>query len=179
VRHIVLLRGINVGGHNKLPMAELREVCAGLGCADVRTYIQSGNVVCDVPAAAGRTLGRRLAAAIAARWGYDVPVIVRRADAWARVVAACPLAPIDVAAEGGRVFVMFLDAEPAAERVADLRARVTPPEELVVVGREVHLRCPAGYADTKLNGNTVERVLGVAATARNWKTVLKLHEMAG
>ena len=167
---VILLRGINVGGHNKLPMAELREIATGAGFADVRTYIQSGNLVAstdvDPDAAAGV-----LAGAIRAATGLDVPTIVRTATQWTDLIAANPFP--DAIDPGTHVHVIFLPT-PAPDAIRAFDASGFAPEEMVVAGSELYLHLPDGMGRSKL-ALAVNRLSEVAAgTARNWNTVQKL-----
>ncbi|HXW47240.1 MAG TPA: DUF1697 domain-containing protein [Streptosporangiaceae bacterium] len=171
MRYAALLRGVNVGGRNKIAMAELRRILADLGCGDVVTLLQSGNAIftSELPAA---TLEADISAAIEAEAGLSVAVMVRTGAELARATAAHPLGrePDNPA----RYFVAFLAAAPeraAADRFAALELE---PEQAWVGDREAYLWCPNGAADTRLTGAFVEKQLGVAATARNWNTVGKL-----
>jgi uncharacterized protein (DUF1697 family) len=167
---IALLRGVNVGGHNKLPMAQLREIAVGAGFTDVRTYIQSGNLVASTvlePESAAKVL----ADAIRVATGLTVPVIVRTAQQWSDLIAANPFP--DATDPGRHVHTIFLPA-PATEVIRAFDATAFAPEEVVVTGSEVHLHLPDGMGRSKL-AVAVNRVPEVAAgTARNWNTVLKL-----
>ena len=170
--HVASLRGINVGGHRKLPMAELRELCLTLGWKDVRTYIQSGNVVFR----ANRPDPDALAASIRDRFGFDVPVVLRSARGLIAARGASPWSR--EASTSKNVHVMFLSRKPAARAVVRLDPDRSPPDRFAVVGSEVHLDCPNG-ARTKLTVDWFERSLGVRATARNWRTLEKLIELSG
>jgi len=170
--HVALLRGINVGGHRKLPMAELRELCRELGWKDVRTYIQSGNVVFR----ANRPDPDALAGYIRDRFGYDVPVILRSAGELIAARGASPWS--SEAATSKNVAVMFLSRKPVARAVARLDPDRSPPDRFAVVGSEVHLNCPNGSADSKLTVDWFERSLGVRATVRNWRTLERLIELS-
>ena len=174
-RRIVLLRGINLGPNKRVPMAELRELFSGAGFEDVRTYVQSGNVVFKSPKSAAQLVGA-IERAISSAFGLDVTVLVRSKQELAKVVAGNPFA--GRAAEVTHLHVTFLAAAPAAGRVRDLRAREFAPEELAVHGREVYLHCPNGYGRTKLNNAFLEKQLGVAGTTRNWRTVTTLADLA-
>jgi uncharacterized protein (DUF1697 family) len=168
---IALLRGVNVGGHNKLPMAQLREIATDAGFTEVRTYIQSGNLVASTLLDAAAA-GDLLAEAILTATGLAVPVIVRTARQWSDVIAANPFA--DAADPGRHVHVVFLPAPPT-EVVRTFDATAFAPEEIVVIGSEVHLHLPDGMGRSKL-AVAVNRISEVAAgTARNWNTVLQLH----
>ncbi len=176
--YLLLLRGINVGGRNRLPMADLRALVAGLGHGDVRTHLQSGNVVCT---GAGRPadVADGLAVALRAELSLDVAVVARTAAQWDAMVTANPFA-----SEGGdpkRLHVTFLTASPAPDRAAELEAASAAfaPDRIAVVGADVFLDLPDGYADTRLQGGVLEKRLGQVATTRNWRTVTALADLAG
>jgi uncharacterized protein (DUF1697 family) len=173
MRYAALLRGINVGGHKKVPMAELRALLGELGYADVATFLQSGNAVFSsdqVPAA----LERDIAAAVAGKLKVDCQVLVRTGEELAAAAGGSPLAEPE---NPSRYFVAFLSAEPAPEKVAELTEVSFGADKLWVRGREAYLWCANGAADTKLTGSLLERRLGVVATARNWNTVTKLTSL--
>ena len=176
--YVLLLRGINVSGRNRLPMADLRALVAALGYGDVTTYLQSGNLVCtgdgradDVAAAVATSLSGEL--------GLSVPVFGRTAAAWGVVVADNPLAGLDD--DPKKLHVTFLDGVPDPERVAALTAEAVAfaPERIEVVGAEAFLHCPDGYGEARLSNMFLEKRLGRMATTRNWRTVLALAELAG
>ncbi len=156
-------------------MADLRELLTGAGYGDVRTYVQSGNVVLssDAPPA---VLEQESARLISERFGFEVPVIVRTRDELAEVVTRNPLGA--VATEPKRYQVSFLSAEIDAEAAAALEAVAEAPERLVVIGREAYAWHPAGVARSKLWNKVAGRGLGVRATTRNWTTVTTLLAMA-
>jgi uncharacterized protein (DUF1697 family) len=167
---VALLRGINVGGKNLLPMQSLAEIFAAAGSTHVKTYIQSGNVVFranqpDVVAATVR-------AEIAARLGLQVPVVVRSAAELVNVLSANPF----LAAEPdvSWLHVMFLEDEPDPALVATLDPRRSPPDRFAVRGRDVYLHLPNGAAKTKLTNAWFDSKLKTVSTQRNWKTVLAL-----
>lgn len=174
-RYVALLRGINVGGHNKLAMADLRDVLSGLGFDDVETYLQSGNALFSAPKASADALARKIQGALDDRLGMDVKVLVRTADELAEVVAANPFH--DGTSEPKKLHVAFLSAVPEADRVAGLDPVPFEPDELRLGEREVYLWYPNGYGRTKLTNDVIERRLGVTATTRNWNTVVKLLEL--
>jgi uncharacterized protein (DUF1697 family) len=174
-RHIVLLRGINVGGHRRIAMADLRAVLASLGYANVRTHLQSGNVVLDsdtTPAHVKRTIERGIADDL----GADVEVFVRTRTEIADVVARNPLA--DVADNPSRYLVSFLSGKPDAAGVREAEGVDVAPERFAVHGREIYAWHPGGVHNSRLANVLSEKRLGVTATARNWNTVLKLLELA-
>jgi len=170
-RHVVLLRGINVGSRNRIGMAALREVLESAGFEDVQTYLQSGNVVLSSRASPGR-VARGCEEQIAAAFGLEIPVLVRTRAELGRVVQRNPLR--DVAVNPKRYQVSFLAAEPAAEVLRKLEAAVVAPEQFVAVGRELYAWHPEGVARSRLWALLAGRGLGVTATARNWTTVTKL-----
>lgn len=170
---LALLRGINVGGKNMLPMKALAEIFVAAGCTEVRTYIQSGNVVFRP----GRKsdLGAVVRAGIEARFGLKVPVIVRSAEELLEAGAGNPLLKAGV--DEAWLHVMFLEDEPTAAMVAGLDAKRSTPDEFVVRGREVYLHLPNGAAKTKLTNAYFDAKLKTVGTQRNWRTVMTLTEM--
>lgn len=174
-RRILLLRGINLGPTKRVAMPRLREVLASAGMSDVRTYVQSGNVVVSSKAAPDK-LARETERAIAAEFGFDVDVVVRTRDELAEVVSRNPLA--DIATNPKRYQVSFLAAEPDPERLEKIRALALEPERLVAIGRELYAWHPDGVARSKLWAALAGKGVGVTATARNWTTVTTLLEMA-
>ncbi len=175
--HVALLRGINVGGKNKLLMRNLSAMFSEAGCDEVRTYIQSGNVVFRAdPALAGR-VPDLVGEAIAARFGYRVPVQTRTAAELAAILRTNPF--LGRGGDAGQLHVGFLADRPEAAAVGALDPDRSPPDEFAVIGREVYSYCPQGLASTKLTTRYFESKLSTTMTARNWKTVLKLHELAG
>jgi uncharacterized protein (DUF1697 family) len=170
-RVAALLRGVNVGGRNKLPMAALRTSLEALGLAEIETVLQSGNVVFEPGGEVG-TLAGRIEWQIAAVFGLDVAVLVRTGPELAAIVAANPfLADED---EPNRLHVVFLDSSPSENAIAGLDSDRSPPDRFAVVGREIFLHTPNGYGRSKLGIDWFERELGARATARNWNTVRRL-----
>lgn len=174
-RYVSLLRGINVGGHHKLPMRDLAAMFAAAGCEDVRTYIQSGNVVFRAPAAVADGLATRIAEAIAANQGFQIPVVMRTGSDFDRIVRDNPF--LAAGADPAKLHVGFLAAEPDPAEVARLDPDRSPPDAFAVRGSEVYLHFPAGVARSKLDNAYFDRTLNTVCTIRNWRTVGKLHEM--
>ena len=166
--YIALLRGINVGG-KKLPMAELREMCASLKLKNVQTYIQSGNVVLDYDGTALQ-LEEFLQKGIAKWFKIDVKVVVRTASDLKHVIKSNPF--------GEAAYLTFLKALPEIADYEPITKAKTDKEEFKVIGREVYFFLPEGYGRTKLNNNFLESKLKVSATTRNLRTVKTLLEMA-
>jgi len=172
--YAAVLRGVNVGGKNKLAMSGLRELLEELECDDVATYIQSGNAVfrssLGVEAAAVA-----IEAGITERFGLAIRVLVRTPDDLAAIAATNPFLGRDDLA---RLHVVFLDAAPKVAAVAALDPERSPGDEFAVSGREIFVHYPNGSGRSKLTLDWFERQLGVAGTARNWNTLLKLQELA-
>jgi uncharacterized protein (DUF1697 family) len=175
MRHVLLLRGINLGPARRVPMADLRALFGDAGYEDVRTYVQSGNVVLTAGADPAQ-LESEAERLISDRFGFEVPVVARSRDQLAAVVELNPLH--DVATNPKRYQVSFLSAELPADVVATLQAAATGDERLVAHGRELFAWHPEGVARSKLWNAVAGRGLGVVATARNWTTVMTLLAMA-
>ena len=175
-RHVVLLRGINLGPRNRIAMPALREALEEAGFEDVRTHLQSGNVVLT-SSAKPESVARKTEKVIEERFGLEIPVVVRSRADLAKVVKRNPLG--DVATEPKRYQVSFLSAKPPAKLVPELEAVAAPEERVVAVGREIYAWHPKGVARSKLWAKLAGKGLGVTATARNWATVEALLELAG
>ena len=177
--HVALLRGINVGGRNKVPMADLREVVTSLGHTGVSTYIQSGNVLFSTAEEDNATLAAALESAIEDRFGIWSSVVVLTRDELAQVLAANPY-PDEP--NPRMVHVVFLNAEPPAALLDRIRAAQDAAaakgsrDAVTAIGPALYLHTPDGFGTSEL-GQVVLRVtgqVGVAATARNWSTSTKL-----
>jgi uncharacterized protein (DUF1697 family) len=176
MRQVLLLRGVNVGANNRIPMPSLRELLTAAGFGEVRTYVQSGNVVLRSEASPDE-LARTCEQQIADGFGLSIDVLVRTRDELAEVVRRNPFAK--VAINPKRYQVSFCSAEPDSGLVERLDALVAPPEQFVAVGRELYAWQPEGIARSRLWATLGGRKLGVTATARNWRTVTTLLAMAG
>jgi uncharacterized protein (DUF1697 family) len=176
VRQVLLLRGVNLGARNRIAMPSLRERLGAAGLADVRTYLQSGNVVVssDSPP---RELARECERQIAESFGLDIAVLARTRDELAEVVSGNPLAK--VASNPKRYQVSFCSVEPDPSLLERLAVLAVPPERFVAIGRELYAWHPDGVARSRLWAELGSRRLGVTATARNWSTVTTLLAMAG
>jgi uncharacterized protein (DUF1697 family) len=170
-----LLRGINVGRKNRLPMKGVSALFTDAGCTDVQTYVQSGNVVFR----AGPSLALRIPAviekAISAQFGLTVPVVTRTATELHDAAMHNPFLPRE--SDTGTLHVAFLAARPTPAKVATLDPDRSPPDEFAVRGREIYLRLPNGVARTKLTNAYFDSKLGTTSTLRNWRTVVKLVEL--
>ncbi len=175
--YISLLRGINVSGQKLIKMADLKTLYLGLGFANVRTYLQSGNVVFECPHQDPGELADRIEAQIEQVYGYPVTVFIRRPEDFQRILAENPFVDRP-GAEPNRLLVTFLHHQPVNTKLTDLSIPPGTSDELYIGEAEIYLFCPGGYGKSKLSNNYFERKLGVPATTRNWKTVNALFAMA-
>ncbi len=174
--YIALLRGINVGGHRKLPMKKLVAIFERHGCESVATYIQSGNVVFEAKAPLAKRIAGLVRDSIEKDFGYEVPIVMRSAAELKKALAANPFAAKEKNEK--LLHVAFLSAKPTAKAAAALDPDRFAPDRFALVGREVHLHLPRGVGKTKIDNAYLERTLGVSSTMRNWRTCQKLLEMA-
>ena len=169
MRYAALLRGINVGGKQMVAMGDLRALLEGLGYDDVSTYLQSGNAVFS---AKKKPKPHDIEAAIRRELGLDVTVMIRTHE---QLVAAVDANPFPDAAKNPKtVHVSFLSAKPKSTKVD---ADAIAPDEVAFVGTEMYIFTPNGIGRSKVSQHASDKKLGVAATARNWNTVLKLVEL--
>ena len=174
--NIALLRGINVGGKNRLPMQALIEMFVAAGCDEVRTYIQSGNVLFRRTPTPGEDVSSLVSESILNRFGYRIPIITRTAREFRELVDANPF--VAAGADADKLHVAFLPEPPDPARVAALDPNRSPGDQFAVLGREVYLHCPNGFARTKLTNGYFDSALATTSTTRNWRTTLKLLELA-
>jgi uncharacterized protein (DUF1697 family) len=172
---VALLRGINVGGKNKLPMKDLIEMFDQARCSAVRSYIQSGNVIFCASATVSVRLPSVISASITRRFGFTVPVLLRSLEEIAQVLASNPF--LHQGAPEDELHVMFLSDAPAPARIAALDPHRSSPDSFQVIGQEIYLRLPGGMADTKLTNAYFDSKLATVSTGRNWRTVSKLFEL--
>jgi uncharacterized protein (DUF1697 family) len=179
--HIAMLRGINVSGHKLVKMDRLRESFEALGFGNVRTYVQSGNVVFDAKVASPAELPAKIAARIAARiardFGFSVPVTVLTSDELGRVVKENPFLK-EEGIDLSKLHVTFLSGLPPGAGLKKLSGVPAGPDRFHCRRTSVYLHCPEGYGTTKLSNNAIEKLLALGATTRNWKTVTTLHQMS-
>ena len=170
-RYVALLRAVNVGGRS-LPMAGLRAMIEDLGGKNPQTLLQSGNAV-FAAATAAAALERRLEDEAQRRFGMPIAFLLRTAAEWDALVARNPFAEA-ARSDPAHLLLMALKAAPAPAAIAALRAAHQGRESIHVDGRDAYLVYPDGVGRSKLTNTLIERKLGVAGTARNWNTVLKL-----
>jgi len=174
-KHVALMRGINVGGKNKLLMKDLVAVFEEAGCREVRTYIQSGNVVFVGDRALAAQVRMDVPRRIADRFGHQVPVVVRSAQELRDAADRHPFAA--EATDPKHLHVGFLSHAPSKDAIASLDPARSSIDRFEVIGSEVFFHVPGGMARTKLTTDYFDRRLGTVMTVRNWRTVHKLLEM--
>jgi uncharacterized protein (DUF1697 family) len=178
MRYIAILRGINVGANRKVPMAELKILLAKLGLINVQTYIQSGNIIFELSKSEPvLELQDRLHQAISETFGFDIPVIIRTAEEMGKSIANNPFLK-EKDADIERLHLTFLKENPSPELVEKIKQLQFLPDRFDIIGNDVFIYCENGYGTSKLINPFFEKKLKVAATTRNWKTVMKLHEMS-
>jgi uncharacterized protein (DUF1697 family) len=174
-RYIVLLRGINVGGHARIAMADLRAMLTDLGYDDVATVLQSGNAVVTANASAAR-IATDVSARLHADTKLAVTCVVRTVD---EMRTALDRDPYEGHANDPAKYVIgFMDRAPTEAKVARMDPASFAPDEFRIIGREAYIWCPDGLRDTKLTAPNFERKLGVSMTVRNWNTCQKVFALA-
>lgn len=170
--YIALLRGINVSGHNMIKMVELKRMFEELGYTNVKTYINSGNVVFESEDNV-ETLQARIEQGITETFGLTISVILRTASEWERIVATCPFS-MEVLTEGQSIHLTLLQTAPTQEVLEKLPEVEQQSDEYLVDGREIYFLYRQSILDSKLTKKFLKLV---PQTARNWKTVMKLEGM--
>lgn len=174
---ISMLRGVNLGPHNRIKMDALRGVYESLKFEDPRSYVQSGNVIFRTKEKNGPQLAKKIQGAIQKKFGCCPEVILRTPEEMRRAVATNPF-PERTEKEPSKVLVTFLVVEPPREAVANLEKFKELPEELHLKGRELYIYFPNGAGRSKLPWSAVEKLLKVTGTARNWNSVRAMLEIA-
>jgi uncharacterized protein (DUF1697 family) len=174
--YIALLRGINVGKHKRIAMADLRALVEDLGGTDVQTYVNSGNVVFDHDETDATSLEHAIAGAIRDRIGHEVPVVIRTAEELAAVVAGNPFP--DAASDHKTLHVTFLARTPDAGAVTKLEGAEKGPDDYRIVGNNIYLFYPNKLTGAVFMPHGLDAAVGMVTTSRNWQTVTKLAEMA-
>ena len=174
--YIALLRGINVGGKNLLPMKDLVAMCEEAGCLKVRSYIQSGNVIFSASASDAARLPAVVAAKIEKQFGHKPPIILRTTEQLEDVFRNNPF--LKQGAPEEMLHVMFLAGVPAPAAIGSLDAHRSPPDTFIVRGQEIYLNLPNGAGRSKLTNAYFDSKLATVSTGRNWRTVAKLLELA-
>jgi len=172
--YIVLLRGINVGGHKKVPMAELRKLLAEVGFINVQTYIQSGNVIVGSILNNQNAVGFEIKKIISAHYGFETSVIVKTRAQFQTIFNKCPFEQ----SEKAKSYFILLNKIPDNEHIEEVRRISYENEEFFVINDCIYLYCKNGYGKAKFNMNTFERKLKVTATSRNYNTMVKLLSLS-
>jgi uncharacterized protein (DUF1697 family) len=174
---ISMLRGVNLGSHNRIKMEELRALYESMKLEDPRSYVQSGNVIFRTKEKNSPPLAKKIQAGIEKKFGCCPEVILRTAEELRSVIAANPF-PEQAKSEPGKVLVTFLAGEPPRDAEANLEKFKGLPEELHLKGRELYIYFPNGAGRSKLPWSTVEKFLKVTGTARNWNSVQAMLKIA-
>lgn len=176
-KKIAILRGINVGGKRKILMADLKELFERLGFTDIKTYIQSGNVIFNSPnQLSDNDISAKVEKSISDKYRFDVPVIVRSENELEQAVEKNPFykgEEVDI----NRLHLTFLKKIPTKENRLKTESYNYAPDEFIIDDKNVFVFCEGKYHQSKLTNSFFESKLKVAATTRNWKTVLKLVEL--
>jgi len=175
---ISILRGINVSGHKVIRMADLKALYEGIGFHNVLTFIQSGNVLfktdlnIPVPSLVGK-----IESAIEEKYHFNVPVLIRNADELRLILQSNPFFA-DESIDREKLHVTFTNDVPGSQQLSAIQKYDFPPDQFRIIGKEVYLYCPGGYGNTKLSNSFFEKILQVKTTTRNWKTIVKLDDLA-
>jgi uncharacterized protein (DUF1697 family) len=172
---VALLRGVNVGGNNAIPMSALCSLCNEIGYGNVQSYIQSGNLVFST-AGSQPALEAELEAGIERHFGLSIPVVVRAAVDWRAYVQNNPF-PEASRSEPNRVMLALSKRPPKLNAARDLCERATNGEPVIQAGDALLIHFPGGVGKSKLTPSLLDRVVGSSVTMRNWRTVVKLGEM--
>ena len=173
---ISMLRGVNVGGHNKIKMDALRALYVSLKFEDPRTYVQSGNVIFRTKEKPSPALAKKIQNAIERKFGFRPEVILRTTDELRTAIAAHPFAGRNL--EPGKILVTFLASDPGPDAAGNLLSLKDYPEELHLHGRELYIYFPDGAGKSKLPWSKVEKLFQTTGTARNWNSVTKMLAIA-
>jgi uncharacterized protein (DUF1697 family) len=177
ITYIAILRGINVSGKRIIKMDALKKMLTELNFENVRTYIQSGNIVFEAQNTNANQLEKTLSEEIKKQFGFDVPVIVLDIDELKSIITKNPFIN-NKTIDPLHLHITFLNEEPVKAIAAKIPVTDYLPDEFLVIGKAVYLHCPNGYGNTKLNNTFFENKLKVSATTRNWKTTCQLLKIA-
>lgn len=174
-RYVVLVRGVNVGGHNKLPMAKFRELLSGLGFTEVATYLQSGNAVITAPRQSPAKLATAVERALKQQLNLSVQVLVVTGERFKRIVSDNPMVKDDQ--DPTHLYVAFLSGKPNSKALQAIDVNRYAPDRFSVAGDVAYLHYPKGMGRSRLDPGVVFGRCGVWATARNWRTVGQLLDL--
>jgi uncharacterized protein (DUF1697 family) len=171
-----MLRGINVSGKNIIKMEQLRASLAALGFGNIKTYVQSGNIIFQSSKASADSLSKKIAGRILRDFECSVPVFLRTPTEMEEIINTNPLLKVP-SVDHSKLHITFLAEAPPKTASEQLQPLVVKPEQFRIIGREIYLYCPNGYGNTKLSNTAIERKLSVGATTRNWNTANMLLAM--
>jgi uncharacterized protein (DUF1697 family) len=174
--YIALLRGINVGGNQRIQMERLRESCATLGFTEVQTYIQSGNVIFKANRISPASLAKKLEDRLLKDFGFPVPVVARTHEEMVQVLDNNPYLK-EPAIDLEKLHVIFLPEKPGLPVLKELAGLARLPDRSRCLGSEIYLYLPNGFGHSSLANNPIERRLLHRATTRNWKTVTAIYQL--
>jgi len=175
--YISLLKGINVGGNNLIKMVDLRKSYENLGFQNIRTYVQSGNVIFTIKETDSKELEQKISLQIKKDFGLEIPVIALTPDKLKQVIQSNPFLK-EPDKEPDFFYVSFLNARPNLSEKKAIEDKIQNSEEIAFTDSTVYLYCPDGYGKTKLTNSILEKTLKVGATTRNWKTTNELLKIA-
>lgn len=177
MKFLAILRGINVSGQKKIKMTDLKSLFESLEFKNIKTYIQSGNVIFESENCHKAELKDYIENAIQKEYDFHVAILIRTEDELLKILSDNPYNLVDLEKDGTKVLVTFLGDFPLDEQIELLEKFKGSTESLRVLGKHVYLYCPDGYGKTKLTNNLIGKKLKLETTTRNWKTVLKLSQM--
>jgi len=175
-KYIALLRGINVGGKRKILMQDLKMLLAALSFENVQTYIQSGNIVFESSWTDEQLLAKKIQASIYEKYGFDVPVIIIKATVYHKLIEANPFVTAQV--DTKKLYCVFLNEKPRQEAITSFKDLSFGSDNYFLADKIIYIQYASKISDSKLSNAIVEKKLAVIATARNWRTSLKLFEMS-
>jgi uncharacterized protein (DUF1697 family) len=175
--YIALLRGINVGPHKRMKMENLRASCEALGLKQVKTFIQSGNLIFEAEKISPAALSKKIEAQIVSNFGFSADVISRTRDEMAKIIRENRLVK-EKGIDSSKLHVVFLADVPTAAAINKLESLLLPPDRVRCSEKEMYFYFPNGVSGSSLWKHSLDRVLSVSATMRNWNTVNQLYEMA-
>ena len=177
VKYISMLRGINISGHKLIKMEELRALYESLGFENVRSYIQSGNVIFECPDSDVSELEMKIENEIEETFGFPVNVTIRTKKEFQEVIENNPFYGETRREDIKKLHVTFLSDTPTASSLQEIEGSTYGPDQMVIAGKEIYVFCPDGYGRTKFTNNFFEKKLKLSATSRIWKTVNRLYDM--
>lgn len=173
-KYIVLLKGINVGGHNKIPMAELRKLLCDKGFSNVRTYIQSGNILVEHDQQSKKQAESKIQESILEYFGFNISVLVKTPDELKQIFQDCPFSEEKKKA----TYFMMLHDVPNDKLIEEASNKVYDFDKYIIKNNCIYLYCEKGMGKSKFNAKSFEKKLNTFATARNYNTMLKLLSLS-